>query len=132
MLLYKSIKATEGCISELEKVTNVIVVIQTDGMENCSKDHTNHQLRTLISAKEELGWAFVFIGAGIDAYEQSSQFGLKSGQTMSYGLGNSKEAFASVANNTVLYAASGEVARSLFSTGQKLASGDKFDMEANK
>jgi len=44
-----------------------IVVITTDGYENASKEYTRAHICDLIKNKKELGWEFIFMGAGIDA-----------------------------------------------------------------
>lgn len=53
--------------------TNVIVLIQTDGMENASKEFRSEQIKQLIKEKERLGWEFNFVGAGLDAFNQGTQ-----------------------------------------------------------
>lgn len=43
-----------------------ILLIQTDGHENSSKEYTSEMVKKLISEKEEDGWDVNFIGAGLD------------------------------------------------------------------
>lgn len=43
-----------------------ILLIQTDGHENASKEHTDETVKKLIQAKEGDGWDVKFIGAGLD------------------------------------------------------------------
>ena len=49
-----------------------IVVITTDGYENASKEYTRAHICDLIKNKKELGWEFIFMGAGIDAESEGS------------------------------------------------------------
>ncbi|SFP99768.1 VWA domain-containing protein [Tranquillimonas alkanivorans] len=105
----------------------IVLAIQTDGHENASKEASWAALKRLVEEKEEAGWEFVFMGAGIDAYEQSSMMGISRERTMSYGT-DSREtnaAFAAMAQNTVDYV-SGRMASLEFSPEQKLRSGDRF------
>ena len=48
--------------------TNVVVIVVTDGGENASREWTGDSVKKLIQARQELGWKFIFIGAGISAY----------------------------------------------------------------
>lgn len=56
---------------------NVIVLIQTDGQENSSKEFTTEYTKKLIKEKELLGWEFNFVGAGLDAFKNGETFGLR-------------------------------------------------------
>ena len=46
-----------------------VVVIQTDGFENASRDYTRDTIRKLIEKKEKDGWTFVFLGADMTEKE---------------------------------------------------------------
>lgn len=52
---------------------NVVVLIQTDGLENSSREYKSEQIKNLIKEKENLGWEFNFVGAGLDAFNQGAQ-----------------------------------------------------------
>jgi len=68
---------------------NVIVLIQTDGEENSSKEYKSDQIKRLIKEKENLGWEFNFVGAGLDAFKQGETFGLRNNmhvEQTSYGI----------------------------------------------
>lgn len=45
---------------------NTIVLVQTDGEENCSSIFSNKAIKEMITLKEQQGWEFVFIGSGLD------------------------------------------------------------------
>lgn len=45
---------------------DTVLLIQTDGHENGSREFTNESIRKLIKKKEKAGWDVNFIGAGID------------------------------------------------------------------
>jgi uncharacterized protein YegL len=52
----------------------VMVIITTDGMENSSHEWTAEKVRKLIEGKEKLGWEFLFMGVGLDAFAASQAF----------------------------------------------------------
>ena len=97
----KTILATDDVVRK-EGATKVIVVIQTDGAENASREYNLGQVRGMIEERQGRGWQFVFLGAGINAFEAGSAMGVAAMNTMSYGHddGNTREMFAATANNT--------------------------------
>jgi uncharacterized protein YegL len=56
------------------KDEKVMVIITTDGMENSSHEWTPESVKKLIEAKEKLGWEFLFLGVGLDAFAASKSF----------------------------------------------------------
>jgi Mg-chelatase subunit ChlD len=48
---------------------NVVMLIQTDGFENNSKEFTKQHIKKIIEEKKKLGWDISFTGAGLDAFE---------------------------------------------------------------
>ena len=61
----------------------VICLIQTDGVENMSKEFKGRsglaKIQQMIKEKEDLGWQFVFLGANIDAQATATSFGMTKG-----------------------------------------------------
>jgi hypothetical protein len=49
----------------------------TDGEENASRELTRGQVVDLVRTKEAEGWTFVFLGAGLDAYEEAGAMGYR-------------------------------------------------------
>jgi hypothetical protein len=128
----KTIRAIEQSLADKPKDTKVVVCIQTDGEENCSREHTWEQLNDLIKEKTEAGWQFNFMGASIDAYKQAQRMGIAVGQTMSYDSKDARAtqvAFMANARNTLSFA-SGMSCSTSYSTDQKQAAGDAFDPAA--
>lgn len=103
-----------SAMAESERPEKVIFLIQTDGMENASKNFTLDQIKTMIKEQQEVySWEFVFLGANIDAISVAADIGILQGRAMKY------------ANN-----AEG-VSEALCSLSVNLASyrrGDKMDM----
>lgn len=126
---YKIIKATEEVISKRQDTPLVLVVIQTDGQENASTEHTSDELNQLVKEKTAAGWGFVFLGAGIDAFTQARAWGLNAASTMSYGRGDTRPTFDALASNTAHYRSSGQVGSLGFTSEQRSASGDIYHQD---
>ena len=55
-----------------------VFIINTDGMENASRNYTVSKVKKMISRQQETyGWEFVFLGANIDAAETAESIGIK-------------------------------------------------------
>lgn len=66
--LYEALEGVSPATSE-----RILVLVQTDGEENSSANHTLAELRTLVDAYVASGaWTFVFMGAGLDAFKQAN------------------------------------------------------------
>lgn len=126
---YKTIKATEEALTKRDDKPKVVVAIQTDGEENSSTEHTWDELNSLIKEKMAAGWQFLFMGAGLDAYKQAMRMGIPTTSSMSYGLGNSVQAFRATASTNTAYA-TGASASVGFSAAMKRDAGDIFDPTA--
>jgi uncharacterized protein YegL len=125
---YTVIKAVETSLERYPGDTKVVICIQTDGQENSSWTYGWEQLSALIKQKQDLGWQFNFMGAGIDAYQQGAKMGLSAAQTVSYdhtSRQHTNSTFRGRAAATMAYA-SGQSATMSFSDDEKLAAGDKF------
>lgn len=126
----KTIKAVEAKVAETPGA-KVVICFQTDGQENSSREHTWSELQDLIKEKTALGWEFNFLGAGIDAYKQSSLMGLGASHTMSYdhtSRETTRAAFSARGAATAQYA-SGSLDSMVFGAAEKRAAGDRFAPE---
>ena len=104
----KTIRAVEASLGKRDDKPRIVICFQTDGQENASgAEFTWDSLRSLIFEKQAAGWEFNFLGAGIDAYVQGGQMGIKPENTMSYNLdpATTRRAFAASARRTSDYAA---------------------------
>lgn len=120
-----------------------VVVIQTDGEENTShlisftdvegitRPYSYQLIKDLIQSKQSEGWQFVFMGCGIDAYQDGVKMGLGTDNVVSYGdnLQQTMAVFRSTADNTRAYL-SGSAGSMAYTDGQKMAAGDVFDKGA--
>lgn len=131
---FETIEAVESAVRRAKDDPQVVICIQTDGQENKSRSHTWAELSKLIEAKQEAGWQFTFLGAGINAYDQAARLSINTANTISYGtdMGATRAAFSSLSANTVAYASTGNAASINFSSIQKNAAGDRFEPQAVK
>ena len=63
---------------------HVIITILTDGEENSSKTFDNNDIKQMVSKAEEKNWAFIFLGANMDAFKTSSVWGFSQNNTLHY------------------------------------------------
>jgi hypothetical protein len=58
-----------AALAEEERPSTVIFVVQTDGIENASREYTAEQVREMIKEQtEQWNWTFVFLATGPDAW----------------------------------------------------------------
>lgn len=78
------IAAMETRVANYPKDTAILFIIMTDGHDNMSTEHTADSVKALITAKQEAGWTFVYLGANQDAWKTGATFGMSKGNTMTY------------------------------------------------
>lgn len=64
----KAVVEVRGRAKTGEKVS---LVIDTDGMENHSKEYDHEKIKAVLKQCEDEGWAVVFLGSGLDANKAS-------------------------------------------------------------
>lgn len=70
---------------ESERPSKVVVVIQTDGYENSSREYTNAKISEMIThQRTKYGWDFVFLGANQDAIATAAQWGIQQNWAFTY------------------------------------------------
>jgi len=129
---YEAILATERALRKRDDHPQVVCVIQTDGHENASEDHTGAELAKLIRRKEGEGWAFVFLAAGLDAFSAAREYGIKLEMALSYGRERSQAAFDAIARNTRAYRRTGRKTSMVFSDHQRVRAGDGYHARHKK
>jgi hypothetical protein len=122
----KIIKATDEAVAKRSDTPTVLVVMQTDGLENVSVEYGPADLAALVKEKEKAGWQFVFLGAGLDAFAAARQAGLHldASRVVSYDRGRSRQVFDALAQNVVAYASSRDAASLSFGGEQRDQVGD--------
>lgn len=101
----RTIRALEKKLDSKKK-PKALVVIQTDGQENCSKEFSRQDIHDLIDEKKKAGWTFAFIGADQDAWLAGQTIGISKGNVMSYDSKQTRKAFSTVAAASVAYSRS--------------------------
>lgn len=77
----RTLAATEARVAALEWTGSVMVVIITDGHENASHEWTRSAVFARVKELESRGWAFVYLGADVNAYEEAGAMGFAAGST---------------------------------------------------
>src|SRR5262245_46045129 len=68
-----------------ERPDNAIVVIVTDGLENASRKYSKTTVKQMIQARQESGkWAFIYLGANVDAFAEAQGLGIWATNTAGY------------------------------------------------
>lgn len=117
-----AIKATEEAVKD--KDAQVVVVVQTDGQENASREHSRQALAQKVKEKTEAGWLFTFLGAGIDAWGEAQSLGFNLGNTIAYGRDKSVEAFGVASRATQTFMSTGDVQASAYTKAERQLTGD--------
>jgi uncharacterized protein YegL len=124
---FKTITAVAESLSKYDTTPSVIICIQTDGLENSSREHSWEELKRLVTEKIEKGWQFNFMGTGIDAYDQGARMGIASANTMSTGTGPAEvnASFRAAAASTMRFA-SKVAPTTAYLMSERHAAGDRF------
>jgi hypothetical protein len=106
--LYDAVGRTINKISALAKPKDkVLVVVQTDGLENASKEYSQKAVVALVEEKKKLGWEFVFLGADLEKYNTTAALtgaSIGIGNTVDYKGMSTRSMYEHLAINTVAYA----------------------------
>lgn len=92
----------QGYMPDEYKAGHVIFTIITDGYENASSQYTYSRVKKMITAYEELGWEFLFLGANIDAAAEAGRLGIKADRAANYCADSTG---TQIANEAMAYAA---------------------------
>ena len=94
-----------------DRPARTMFIITTDGMENSSTRYTADQVRAMVKQQEEAGWAFVFLGANIDAVQVAGGLGIRPEFAAEFACDavGVRENFASLGAMTCAFSAMGEV-----------------------
>lgn len=111
-----------------ENTSHFIRVSDQEGVQKHGVAHDD--VKRLIERLKSQGWEFVFLGCGIDAYQDGMRMGLSAANVVSYtdDEARTRSAFRATADNTAAYL-SGASATMAYTDLQKRASGDLFMKE---
>ena len=75
-----------------------IVITNTDGQENASREWTGEKVKALIAEREARGnWTFAFFGEGLEAWAQAAQYGYARGSAAAYSASDTRAMYGSKA-----------------------------------
>lgn len=80
-LVGRATARSQASDSESEQV---VIVTITDGLENASREFTRSDIRELVAEREAQGWTFVYLSAGLDAYDEATSFGYSPGSVQAW------------------------------------------------
>lgn len=104
---------------EEERPSKVIVLVITDGQENCSREYSKEKIKEMIAHQEEkYNWSFVFMGANIDAVTEGAAIGISAQNSIQYS--------ASAAGTGSLYANVSKGVRRARFEGSAMRSNQRF------
>jgi Mg-chelatase subunit ChlD len=100
--LYDAVGKGVTALEARQPKGKVVVAIVTDGAENSSREWDRQKVYDLVERKRKDGWEFVFMGAGIDAYQAGTAIGVAARSTHSYDhtLDSTQSAYASLSSST--------------------------------
>lgn len=84
-----------------------VVVIMTDGHENCSREWKKDGVKTLIEKCEKKGWEVIFLGANFDVSQDAVSVGLAASKFVNNAKGTFDVAMANFASSTRSYSSMG-------------------------
>lgn len=92
-----------------DETTPTIVLINTDGFENASREYSKAQVKTLVEKAEALNWQFIWAGVGLDALAEAGSYGFMNVNTVSVSDQNSAGAYYAASATATSYRGSGLV-----------------------
>ncbi len=117
------VKAGErlSAIPEASRPDKVVFVIQTDGLENASREYTKSQIREMTERQErDYKWQFVYLGANQDAFKEAHMMGIPTANAATYAPTSRavRASYAAASQNLRAYRATGNPRELGFSSEQ--------------
>ena len=95
-------------MAEVDRPSNVIFVIVTDGGENSSREYSITKIKNLITEQtDKYNWDFTFIGANIDAFSVGTSIGIKNSVQYAATASSTKSVYGGLTTNTSRVRAAG-------------------------
>ena len=115
-----TVTAVDESLAKKKTKNKVLVIILTDGEENCSKEYNKTKITEVIKEHESRGnWTFVYLGANQDAFTVGTSMGFAGSNTMSYNVDAIGSTIIDLAGNTASYSKSPELATKIFFANTK-------------
>lgn len=82
-------------LKEDEKPSKVLFMIQTDGMENASKEFNREKIKSMVEEQtNKYNWNFMFLGASLDAVNDAVSWGMTLDSASTYATTKSLDTFS--------------------------------------
>jgi hypothetical protein len=122
-------------MAEVDRPAKVIVVVLTDGEENSSRETTIEQLKEAVDRQKNVyKWEFVFLGVGIDAFQQGAGLGVPMAAMANLGASGQymRAAYAATSKN-IIDMRQGKMSTFTYNPAQvkAMAGDDKKDNDKN-
>lgn len=103
--LGQTLSRTRDRIGTLKGGDKVVFLIITDGQENSSHEFKKDQIKKLVEQQTTAGWAFVYLGANVDAFAEAGSMGISTMSSAGYtpDSGGVKHAFVAMSANLSSY-----------------------------
>lgn len=85
---------------KINQPDRIMVVILTDGKENCSKEYTYANIQKLIENKKKVNWQFIFLASELESYNLGQQW---SCVAATFAQGDYNQTFSYLSNNMTTY-----------------------------
>jgi hypothetical protein len=117
--LYDAIGKVVDKLNNIEAKDKVLVIL-TDGEENCSQEYNKTSIKKSLDEKQEKeNWLVLYLGANQDAFAEGAKFGTQAHTTMNFNPSNIRSTFTASANATGRYLKSGNRADASFTTEER-------------
>jgi uncharacterized protein YegL len=102
--------ATARLINMADSANNekTVIIIMTDGEENCSRQYNLSSIRDRIATCQKRGWEVLFLGAEFNADHIASSYGLAAGKVINTSLRNMDASMSFMAASSTNYTRTGE------------------------
>ena len=94
-------------LAEEANSKKTVIVVMTDGYENCSREVTKEQAKAAVERCKNRNWQVVFLGADFNAFGQAQMVGVNLHQTMNFSLGKSEYVMRRTAVESLNYCNTG-------------------------
>jgi uncharacterized protein YegL len=93
-------------LHEDNKPSGVLFVILTDGQENCSWHYKLADVKARVQQQESLyNWKFIYLGANVDAQQESMQLGIQDFTNYSADRAGVNEVYSNLSKSTLSFRA---------------------------
>ena len=124
--LYDAVaKAIEHAKSAAKAKDKVMVMIDTDGFENASKEQTQDSIKAYVEQQKKAGWEFLFMASGLD--EKAAVAVGATGQSI-----GTQVLAATYSNRGANYAAAASTTNAYFNSGSTVAPDKDEDAEEDE